>query len=102
VSRSRDLPNAVGKADIYGGKVFEGYTELRYQGTGEDGKILLRITDVDTHSTETAMSRYGQSTGSFSGYTDRRGNVDGDVTVNNPPEGSTEILPPNTTQLTPY
>lgn len=99
VSRSRDLPNAFGRADIYGGRVFAGYTELRYQGLADDGRVILRITEVETHSTETAMSRYGQSSGSFYGYSDASGNVYGNVAVYHPPEGSTEILPPNTTQV---
>jgi hypothetical protein len=99
VNRSRDLPNAFGRADLFGGKVFAGYTELRYQGITEDGRVILRITELETHSTETTMSRYGQSSGSFSGYSDPSGNVHGNVTVHNPPQGSTEILPPNTTQV---
>lgn len=99
VNRSRDLPNAFGRADVFGGKVFAGYTELRYQGATDDGRILLRVTEVETHSTETTMSRYSQSTGSYSGYSDRRGNVYGTVTVDDPPKGSTDILPPNTTQF---
>lgn len=99
VKRSRDLPNAFGRADVFGGKVFAGYTELRYQGLADDGRIVLRVTEVETHSTETSMSRYGQSTGSYQSSTDRRGNVSGSLTVNNPPQGSTQILPPNTTQF---
>jgi len=99
VNRSRDLPNALGRADLFGGKIFAGYTELRYQGVADDGRVILRITELETHSTETTMSRYGQSSGSFSGYSDRSGNVYGNVTVDNPPQGSTEILPPNTTQV---
>jgi hypothetical protein len=46
------------------------------------------------------MSRYGQTTGSYQGYADGNGNVSGSLTVNNPPQGSTEVLPPNTTQFT--
>ena len=61
--------------------------------------MILRITELETHSTETTMSRYGQSSGSFSGYSDPSGNVYGNVTVQHPPQGSTEILPPNTTQV---
>jgi hypothetical protein len=100
VNRTTDLPNAFGRADLFGGKVFAGYTELRYQGLTDDSKILLRITEIETHSTETTMSRYGQTTGSYQGYADGNGNVSGSLTVNNPPQGSTEVLPPNTTQFT--
>jgi hypothetical protein len=94
VNRSRDLPNAFGRADLFGGKVFAGYTELRYQGVTDDGRVILRITELETHSTETTMSRYGQSSGSFSGYSDPSGNVHGNVTVHNPLQGSTEIMTP--------
>lgn len=99
IARSSDLPNAIGKADLYGGKVFRGYTELRYQGMTGDGKLILRVTEVETHSTETTMSRYGASSGSFSGYSSGGGGVYSNVTVYNPPQGSTQILPPNSTDL---
>ena len=99
VNRSSDLPNAFGRADIFGGKVFAGYTELRYQGMTDDGRLILRVTEIETHSTETTMSRYGQTSGSFSGYSSPGGGVYGNVTVHHPPPGSTEILPPNTTDL---
>ena len=99
VSRSRDLPNAFGRADVFGGKVFAGYTELRYQGVADDGRAVLRVTEVETHSTETTMSRYGQSTGNYQGFSDSRGNVSGNLTMNHPPKGTTEVLPPNTTQF---
>jgi len=99
VNRSRDLPNPFGRADLFSGKVFGGYTELRYQGITDDGRLLLRITEVETHSTETTMSRYGQISVGGSGHTDSSGNFHGNVTIHNPPYGSTEILPPNTTQV---
>jgi hypothetical protein len=69
LTRTCDLPNVFGKADIYGGKVFRGYTEVRYQGFLEDGKILLRITEVETQSNETAMSRYSTSHGTYNANT---------------------------------
>ena len=99
LNRSRDLPNAFGRADLFGGRVFAGYTELRYQGIADDGKILFRVTEIETHSTETTMSRYGQTTGSYQGYAGSNGRISGDFTVQQPPKGSTEVLPPNTTQF---
>ena len=59
VQRTSDLPNAFGKADVFGGKVNRGYTELRYQGLAPDGRLIFRVTEVETESTETTMSRYG-------------------------------------------
>ncbi len=95
VDRMKPLPNLFGKPDIFGRKVYAGYTELRYQGMTDDGRILLRVTEADTHSTETTMSRSGQS--SIDGHVDRWGNVSG--TVTRPPQDSTVILPPNTTEF---
>src|SRR4051812_37592187 len=57
VDRTKPLPNVFGKPDMFGRKVYAGYTELRYQGMTDDGRILLRVTEVETHSTETTMSR---------------------------------------------
>ena len=62
VQRTSDLPNAFGAADIYGGKVNQGYTELNYQGLASDGRLVFRVLEVDTQSTETTMSRYGATT----------------------------------------
>ncbi len=95
VDRTKPLPNLFGKPDIFGRKVYAGYTELRYQGMTDDGRILLRVTEAETHSTEATMSRSGQS--SIDSHVDRWGNVSG--TVTRPPQGSTVILPPNTTEF---
>ena len=98
VQRSSDLPNAFGKADIFGGKVNRGYTELRYQGLAPDGRLVFRVTEVETESNETTMSRYGGSTSTLNAQ--RYGNnVYGTVTTYDAPRGSTERLPPNTTQF---
>ena len=98
VQRTQDLPNAFGKADIFGGKVNRGYTELRYQGITADGRLVFRVTEVETESTETTMSRYGGSTSTLNAR--RVGNsVYGTVTTYDAPRGSTERLPPNTTEF---
>ncbi|MEH6348366.1 MAG: hypothetical protein V7785_24945 [Bermanella sp.] len=62
VKKQRDLPNAFGKADIFGGKVDAGYTELRFMGLTPEGLTIFRLTDIDIESNETTMSRYGSST----------------------------------------
>jgi hypothetical protein len=98
IQRTSDLPNAFGKSDIFGGKVNRGYTELRYQGFAPDGRLLFRVTEVETESTETTMSRYGGSTSTFN--THRSGNSSyGTVSTYEAPRGSTERLPPNTTEF---
>jgi hypothetical protein len=102
VQRTTDLPNAFGKPDIFGGKVKRGYMELRYLGLAEDGRLILRLTDVEIESTETTMSRYGVGRTAVTSTTTSMGyntwTTASGVYVP-PPEGKTEILPPNTTEF---
>lgn len=97
IERTSDLPNAFGRADVWGGKVNRGFTELRYQGLSADGRYIFRVTEVETESNETTMSRYmGRS--STVNATQVGNSVYGTVTTYEP-EGSTERLPPNTVQF---
>lgn len=59
LNKSSDLPNVFGKADLYGGKVNKGYSELKLKGISNKGILLLQITDLNLTSTETTMDRYG-------------------------------------------
>ena len=61
INKTRDLPNVFGKADIYGGKVNEGYSELRFMGVTPEGGIIFQLTDIDIESNETVFTRYGAS-----------------------------------------
>ncbi len=58
MNKSGDLPNVYGKADLWGGKVDRGYTELKFKGIKENGNLILQITDINKSSTETTMDRY--------------------------------------------
>lgn len=95
IERSSDLPNAFGRADVWGGKVDRGYLELRYVGLTEDGRLVLWLTDVETRSDETTMSRYGVATVHGTAT-----NTGATAVVVGPREGRTEVLPPNTVELT--
>jgi len=104
VERSSDLPNAFGKADVWGGKVDRGFIELRYQGITPDGRLVFRFTDIETRSNETTMSRYGfrQSTVNATTTVSPTGtsaNTFGTVTTV-APQGQTQFLGPNTTEFT--
>lgn len=55
-----DLPNAFGRADLYGGKVDKGYAEVRLRGIEEGGILSLEIREVNLDSAETTMDRYGR------------------------------------------
>lgn len=103
VERASDLPNAFGKADVFGGKVSRGFTELRYQGLTPEGKLILRVTEVETLSSETTMSRYGGGTSTINTTTtpSAYGSQTHGTVIHQPARrGKTEVLPPNTTEFT--
>lgn len=102
ITRTSPLPNAFGKADIFGRTVDRGSVELRYQGQAPDGKLVFRLVDIDTRSNETTMNRSqlsvttGQvNANSFAGATRARGTA---YTIRGQ-DGHNEMLPPNTTEF---
>lgn len=58
VDRKRNLENAFGRADVFGRKTYEGFSELRFMGV-HNGQVAIRRVDVAVHSDETTMSRSG-------------------------------------------
>lgn len=71
VDRKRNLENAFGKADIFGRKTYEGFSELRFMGV-QNGQVAIRRVDVAVYNDETTMSRSGtyipnSSTGTTTG-----------------------------------
>lgn len=61
LNRSSDLPNAFGKADVFGGKVDRGYAELKFLGLNERNELVLSVVDINRSSSETTMDRYGNA-----------------------------------------
>lgn len=57
VAKQRDLENVAGRADIWGRKTDEGYSDLHFAGVSQNGDILFYRTDVTIVSNETTMSR---------------------------------------------
>lgn len=103
ITRTSPLPNAFGRADIFGRTVDKGSLELRYQGQTPDGKLVFRLIDIEVRSNETTMNRtpmaysYGTATANtYGGTTTARGNA----YVIRGQEGRNEMLPPNTTEFT--
>lgn len=91
VDRERNLENAFGKADIFGRKTKEGFTELRFGGVEASGEVVLLRKDVQIITNETTMSRTpistttGRATTSVSGNATTYGNntrVQGSGTTN--------------------
>lgn len=80
IDRERNLENAFGKADIFGRKTKEGFTELRFGGVESNGEIVLLRKDVQILTNETTMSRTpittttGRATTSVSGSASTIGN----------------------------
>ncbi len=62
VERERNLENVVGKADIFGRKTKEGFTEVRFAGVEPSGVVVLFRKDVSILTNETTMSRTPMST----------------------------------------
>lgn len=58
INKTSDLPNIYGRADIYGGKVDRGFTEVRLISGDGKTRFTLSITDVERASSETTMERY--------------------------------------------
>lgn len=111
VQKSRDLPNVFGRADIYGGKVDLGFSDLRYMGLASDGSLVFQFTDVDKRSNENVFTRYApKSTTRVNSNTNASASVYGNSVYGNArttttastyerPEATVTTLPPNTTQI---
>ncbi|WP_299176751.1 hypothetical protein [uncultured Neptuniibacter sp.] len=110
VNKTRDLPNAFGKADVWGGKVNEGYSELRFMGLTNDGKIIFRLTDIDIESNESVFTRYGTSRSTINSNTTANASVYGNTAYGSAntnttvshyekPEATITQLPPNTIEF---
>lgn len=116
VDKSSDLPNAFGHADVFGGKVDRGFSELRYLGIQQNGYLGFAVVEMETRSNESTMSRYGMSTSTINAQSYTNGNnygrlsgsnyygsgsyqtsTSGTITTLNAPEGHTSYLPPNAT-----
>lgn len=57
IAKERDLPNAFGRADIYGRTVDAGFMRIVYRGRGADGSVLVEQINVDVQSNASTMSR---------------------------------------------
>lgn len=74
VNKQRNLENAFGKADLFGRKTNEGFSELRFAGVEKSGEVVLYRKDVHIITNETTMSRTPISTTSGSANTNVTGN----------------------------
>lgn len=77
VNKQRDLENAFGKADIFGRKTNEGFSELRFAGVEKSGEVVLYRKDVNIITNETTMSRTPISTTTGTANTNATGSYYG-------------------------
>lgn len=77
VNKQRNLENAFGKADVFGRKTNEGFSELRFAGVEKSGEVVLYRKDVHIITNETTMSRTPISITSGSANTNVAGNYYG-------------------------
>lgn len=104
ISKQRDLKNAFGKADLFGRKTDEGYSELRFAGVEADGTVVFYRKDVDILTNETTMSRsglshsYGSATTSATrtGPSSATATTTGMVTTIGPVSDYHVVVPPET------
>ncbi len=104
VNKQRDLKNAFGRADIFGRKTDEGYSELRFAGVETDGTFVFYRRDVDIVTNETTMSRsvssqnYGSTTTNVTRTSPNSAmaTTTGTVTTVNPPSDYHVVVPPET------
>lgn len=77
VTKQRNLENVFGKADLFGRKTNEGFSELRFAGVEKSGEVVLYRKDVRIITNETTMSRTPISTTTGSANTNVTGNYYG-------------------------
>lgn len=57
IEKSSDLPNVLGRADLFNRKTPKGVAEIRFEGLDDQGRIKLRRSDTDLELNETTLSR---------------------------------------------
>jgi curli biogenesis system outer membrane secretion channel CsgG len=106
VNKQRNLENIAGKADMWGRKTNEGFSELRFAGIETTGEVVLYRKDVQIISNETTMSRTPLSFNSAQATTRVTGGV-GNARANTSVTGVTVsgasdfhvVIPPDTTPI---
>lgn len=75
IDRERSLENIAGKADIWGRKTKEGFTEIRFAGVESNGTLVLSRKDVHIVTNETTLTRTPMSFTTASAQTSINGNA---------------------------
>lgn len=98
VNITEDLPNAFGRADVYGRTRDRGFSELRYVGLSPTGNPVFRRRDVDIQTNETTMNTGGLGTATVTTQPYGSGATSTGV-YTLPPAPNVQALPPDTIQF---
>jgi hypothetical protein len=98
IDASESLPNAFGKADIFGRTRDRGFSELRFMGLAPNGVAVFRRRDVDIMTNETTMSRTGFGSSVATAQATGQGVIVSGVTTQ-APAPNVAVLPPDTTEF---
>jgi hypothetical protein len=93
-----DLPNAFGRADMFGRTQDRGFIELRYMGLNASGEPTFRRRDVDIYTNETTMSQMGFRSATVTAQQVGNTVIASGVGAATPP-ATVEALPPETMEF---
>lgn len=98
VTLEEDLPNAFGRADVFGRTRERGFTEIRYMGLNSSGYPVFRRRDVNIYSNETTMSRAGFNVGTATAQR-YENTVTATAVTTSSPQAQIGILPSDTVEI---
>jgi hypothetical protein len=99
VEVTEDLPNAFGRADVFGRNRNRGFSEVRYMGVNSSGYAVFRTRDVDVVTNENTMNRTGLRTATVLAEPSGNGVVASGVGTQTPPP-SVQVVDPDTVEFT--
>lgn len=98
VNAQESLPNAFGKADIFGRTRESGFSELRYMGLNQAKQPVFRRRDVDVVSNASTMTRTPMSSTVVTAQPAGTGYIATGTTMG-PLRENTQVLPPDTVEF---
>lgn len=93
------LPNAFGRADLFGRTRDRGFSELRYMGLNRANQPVFRRRDVDVLTNETTMSRSQADTTVFSVAQPAGAGIIVTGVATSSPQANVQVLPPDTVEF---
>jgi hypothetical protein len=99
ITRTDDLPNLWGRADLYGRTRERGFEEIRYMGVNSVGLPVFRRRDVEIMTNETTLSRSGIGSTVATAQPAGNGVIMSGISMS-PGQATMGALPPDTVEFT--